>query len=183
MQSHSKSSVVIYQSKYGTTKCYAQWIAEKLDAELFDVADFDVTQLKNYSTILFGSSVHIGKVKGISVIIDNWEVLSKKKVVVFASIGSPNYDDPKQQKVIQASVPKEILDYIKYFALPGSYSYKKLDFKDKLLMNLGPRLNLIFKSWFKGDQKAKNQLNQFCEDQNWMKEEAIKPILSHIQET
>ncbi len=112
------NAVVIYRSKYGSTKRYAEWIAEELNADIFAVSEFDVSKLENYSIVLFGSSVHIGKVKGITFIKNNWPILSKKKVVVFASTGSPKIE-PKQQQVVVASLPPELCQLVKYFPLPA----------------------------------------------------------------
>ncbi len=170
---------VIYKSKYGTTKRYAEWIAEKLNAEIFSNSEFDASTLNDYSTVLFGSSVHIGKVKGIDFIKSNWQVLRNKKVVVFASTGSPKIE-PKQQEVIKASLPAEISQCINYFPLPGAYNYSKLDFTDKLLMDLGPRMTLQLRAWFKGSQKAKEQLAVFCKEQDWTSKEAILPIVNCV---
>ncbi len=180
MNSNQIKIAVIYQSKYGSTKRYAELIAQKLNAEVFSVHAFDASSIDSYSTVLFGSSVHIGKVKGIDFVKKNWNALSKKKVAVFASIGASKIE-PKHQSVIHASLPVEIHQRIKYFPLPGAYNYSKLDFADKLLMNLGPRTNLRIRAWFKGDQKAKQQLAVFCQTQDWTNPEAINPIVDYIR--
>lgn len=171
--------IIIYKSKYGTTKRYADWLSQRLNVAAIDVSQFDTETLDRYQTVLFGSSVHIGKVKGIKFLKNNWENLSQKRVIVFASTGSPK-PSSKQQEVIEASLPAIICRHIKFFPLPGAYNYRKLDFTDKLLMNLGPRTALRFKAWFKGSKKAKEQLRSFCETQDWTSQEAITPIVSYV---
>ena len=173
--------VVIYRSKYGTTKRYAQWIAEELDAELVEVSDFSIFDLERYSTVIFGSSVHVGKIRGVSFLKDNWAVLSKKMVIVFASTGASKVE-PKQQLVIAASLPAEIRQSIKYFPLPGAYSYDRLDFEDKLLMNFGPMRNLRFRAWLKRDKEAKEQLTMLGKGQDWTDHKALTPIIQCVHE-
>ena len=45
-------TVVLYGSKYGSTKQYAEWIAEELNADLLDVNDANLQNIKNYDTII-----------------------------------------------------------------------------------------------------------------------------------
>lgn len=180
MNAQTGKIAVIYKSKYGSTKCYAAWLAEELNADLFSITEFDQAKLEEYSTVLFGSSVHIGKIKGIDFIKNNWAVLSKKKVGVFATTGAAKVE-PQQMQVIDASLPAEISQKIKYFPLPGAYDYNKLDFTDKLLMNMGPINTMRFKVWFKGDKNAKKQLEEFCSTQDWTSKELINPIVEYAK--
>ena len=39
---------VIYKSKYGSTKKYAQWIAEEAKVNLFEYSEMDVKELVEY---------------------------------------------------------------------------------------------------------------------------------------
>ena len=56
--------LILYRTKYGTTKRYAQWIAEALNEKAFDLARFNVSMLESCPILLFGSSVHVGKIRG-----------------------------------------------------------------------------------------------------------------------
>ena len=44
----TKNVVVIYKSKYGSTKQYAQWIAEELNTSLFEATSIDPSQLMGW---------------------------------------------------------------------------------------------------------------------------------------
>lgn len=46
---------VVYQSHYGTTKKYAEWIAQALDADLLNRKKVSVSELSQYGTIIFGT--------------------------------------------------------------------------------------------------------------------------------
>ncbi len=97
-------------------------------------------------------------------------------MAVFAACGTPKVG-PKEFEVIKACLPPDICQNVKYFPLPGAYNYAKLDFKDKFLMNLGPRIVLRRKAWFGGDPKAKEQLAVFCKEQDWTTRDAIAPVV------
>lgn len=47
-----KKTAVIYKSEYGSTKKYAQWIAEELGADLLEAAKTKAAELRGYDIIL-----------------------------------------------------------------------------------------------------------------------------------
>ncbi|MBQ1470822.1 MAG: hypothetical protein IIZ34_00475 [Eubacterium sp.] len=78
-------TAVIYYSKYGTTRRYAEWIASELEAELFDARKFKKKDLSRFDTIVYGGGIYAGGIKGIELITKNWyKGLSEKRVIVFA---------------------------------------------------------------------------------------------------
>ncbi len=46
--------VVIYKSKYGSSKKYAQWIAEEVNGDLFNSSNIKEEKLKEYDIIVYG---------------------------------------------------------------------------------------------------------------------------------
>lgn len=80
-------TVVLYYSKYGATKQYAEWIAEELGADLVDARARKpkLRDIKDYDTIIFGGGIYSGGIKGVELITKNWSKgLSQKRVIVFA---------------------------------------------------------------------------------------------------
>lgn len=172
-------TLVIYKSKYGSTERYAKWIAKKTGAEIADLATFALSKLADYDTVIFGSSLHAGKIIHIEFITSNWDLLKKKQVVVFVATAAPP-DDPGQLKAFEANIPKEIREQIAYFPLRGAYDYHKLDFIDKLLMN-GLKVFLILKCFCCKDQRTKEFLNTLYISQDWTNELAIDPIIALVK--
>lgn len=91
-------------------------VSRKPNVKLFDLENFDISTINNYNVVRFGSSVH-GKIKNFGFVSNNWDILSKKKVAVLASTGSPTYNF-KQQKAIEASLPAELYRNLRHFPLP-----------------------------------------------------------------
>jgi len=128
-------AAVIYKSKTGFTKKYAEWIAEELQADLFSADEMTVKRMEEYDTIIYGGSLYAVGIKGVGLITKNIERLKGKKIVVFATGASPVREEvieevknknftPEQQKIVQ------------FFYLRGGFDYKKLGFFDKFLMTL-----------------------------------------------
>jgi len=53
-----RKTIVLYNSKTGYTKKYAEWIASELGAEISDQRDFNLQRYKEFDNIIFGGSLH-----------------------------------------------------------------------------------------------------------------------------
>lgn len=126
---------VIYKSKYGATKRYSGWLALKLNADLYEVSDIGKKDLKNYDTIIYGGGLYIGKIKGIKFIINNYENIKNKKVIVFM-VGIKNLNSANIKSILEKNIPKKILSNIDTFYFRGKINYNELSFKDKILINV-----------------------------------------------
>lgn len=150
-------TVIIYKSKTGFTKKYAQWISEALSADVFDISKVNIDMIKQYDNIIYGGSLYAVGITGLKFITKNFDKLKDKKLVVFATGASPS-----SQRVIDEVVSKNFTSeqqkYIKFFYLRGGFDYKKLNFFDKFLMNL---LKLKIKSKDK-DKLTKDEIGMLA---------------------
>ena len=68
-------TVVLFQSKYGATKKYAQWIAEELSCDIFERKNINANALEAYDTIVYGGGLYAGGVSGIDLLVKNFPKL------------------------------------------------------------------------------------------------------------
>ncbi len=82
-------SVIIYKSIHkGNTKKIAQAMAEAIDADIFDVNDFDMQNLKNYDLAGFGSGIYFNRHHAEIIEMARLMPISQKtKVFVFSTSG------------------------------------------------------------------------------------------------
>ena len=78
-------TIVIYKSKYGSTKQYAEWIAEALSADLFEAKNVKAADLEKYDTIIYGGGLYAEVIAGVTLITKNYDKLSDKKLIVFTT--------------------------------------------------------------------------------------------------
>ena len=97
--------LVTYASKYGSTKKYAQWIAEALSCDLMDAGDVKPGMLAQYDVLIHGGGLYAGGLSGISVITKNYELLSGKPVILF-SCGLADPNGPENVSHIEAGLAK-----------------------------------------------------------------------------
>ncbi|MDR3596583.1 flavodoxin domain-containing protein [Clostridium sp.] len=128
-------TVVIYKSKTGFTRKYAEWIAEELSADIFEASKVKINTLNKYDTIIYGGSLYAVGIIGVRLIKKNINKLKDKKLVVFATGASPSRDNVISEVIDKNFTVDEQKD-IKFFYLRGGFNYNKLNPFDKFLMKL-----------------------------------------------
>ena len=77
--------LIAYQSKYGSTKQYAEWIHQEIKGDLVNIENGDKPDLTRYDIIIIGSSVRVGNIVIAPFIKDHWSVMKGKKVILLSS--------------------------------------------------------------------------------------------------
>jgi len=121
--------VVIYKSKYGYTKKYAEWIAQELDAALFEHANIKPAQLSEYDLVIYGGGLYAGGINGIKIVTKN---PCKALIVFTVGLADPKITD--YTPVLEQSFTPEQLAGIKVLHLRGGVDYAKLGFIHKGLL-------------------------------------------------
>jgi flavodoxin len=169
-------SVVIFKSKTGFTKKYAEWIAEELSADVFKASTVSTNTLLAYDTIIYGGGLYAGGINGLKLITKNLDKIKDKKIVVFATGASPLREEIidevrnknftiDQQKVIQ------------FFYLRGGFEYSKLAIIDKFLMTI-LKLNLKKKKTLTSDEKG--MLAAYYKPVDFTKKKNIDTLISYV---
>lgn len=128
--------LIAYQSKYGSTKQYAEWIHQEIKGDLVNIENGDKPDLTRYDVIIIGGSVRVGNIVIAPFIKDHWSVMKGKKVILFTTSATPP-QHPKIQSIYEKSLPEEIREKIKYFPLHGRISRENLTLFDKFLITIG----------------------------------------------
>ena len=125
---------VVYCSRYGSTKQYAQWLAEDLGADLYDVRRGYKEKLETYDTIVFGGGLYYGVIKGLSRLKRNYASIRESNLVVFA-VGLTSPENKKLlDNVAQGNLSPAMRKKAEFFYLVGSTDYDKLGPFHKLFM-------------------------------------------------
>lgn len=131
------STVVIYKSKYGFTKKYAEWIAQELDADIKEAAQTKPADLKSYDVIIYGGGLYAGGVSGISLLTKSFNIIKDKSLYLF-TVGAADVTDEKNISNIQTGLQKvlspEMQKQIKIFHFRGGIDYLKLNFVHRTMM-------------------------------------------------
>ena len=120
---------VIYKSNYGSTKQYAEWIAEALEASLFEASSIKPAQLMDYDVVIYGGGLYAGGINGAKLV-----AKSPCKTLILFTVG---YADPKNTNYSAASLKPftpEQLANLKMFHFRGAMDYEKLGLIHKGMM-------------------------------------------------
>lgn len=128
-------TIVVYKSKSGFAKKYAQWIAEELSADLFEASKVTGDTLSAYDTVIYGGGLYAVGINGVKLIKQNLDKLKGKKVVVFATGASP-FREEVISEVRNKNFTSEQQEHIRFFYLRGGFDYSKLTPFYKVLMSL-----------------------------------------------
>ena len=69
------STIVIYRSKYGSTKKYAEWIAEELGCNILEFKEAKIENLMKYDTIIYGGGLYAEVINGVYLLTKNFDKL------------------------------------------------------------------------------------------------------------
>jgi len=127
-----KKAVVIYSSKYGATKKYAEWIGEALNAEVFEAKSFDDKNFANYGAIIFGCGLYAGQLSLKNMLTKNFEQIKNKKTAFF-TVGLEDPAKAKEKIISQFSV---FSVNVRVFCLRGALNSENLSFVHKQGLNM-----------------------------------------------
>lgn len=143
-------TIVVYRSKYGYTKNYAEWLAESLgcdikeNASLADIADYDV--------VIFGGGIYAGRINGIKFITKNYGKLAGKKLVLFA-VGSGAGRADELEAFWEKALDKTVRENVPHFYLRSGLNYSRLGRIDKFMMDMLKKM-LLKKGELTDDEKG-----------------------------
>lgn len=112
--------IVIYKSKYGATKKYAEWISEELNCEMKEAKTVNLEELMQYDTIIYGGGLYAEVINGVILITKNIDKLKDKKIIVYTTGITPlECRDYYDKLVIEKNFKPEMLEYIKVYNFMG----------------------------------------------------------------
>ncbi|MHC1719854.1 MAG: flavodoxin domain-containing protein [Clostridiaceae bacterium] len=173
------NTIVIYQSKTGFTKKYAEWIAQELKCEIKGNEKFSLGDIIFYDTIIFGGGLYASGINGIKLIKDNFNVLKNKDLVVFATGVTPPRDEVLA-KVWEANFDEEQRNAIKKFYLRGGFDFSKLSAGNKILMSI---MKMKLKSEKEPTEDSKGMLEAMDNPVDFTDKENIRPLIKCVEES
>ena len=126
--------IILYQSKYGATKKYADWLVEETGYDCIETKDAKVANLQNYDVIILGGGVYASGIAGLQFIKKNIGRLGNKKIVVFA-IGASPYDEKAIMQIRKMHFKDELRN-IPLFYCRGAWDEEKMKFTDRTLCKM-----------------------------------------------
>ena len=129
-------TLILYTSKTGGTKKYAEDIASAISGEAlpFNKRKFKKMDLSQYDTSVYGGWVCGSKIQGADEFLARYDDMAEKNVILFSS-GMGFVSKESRDNMITGNLLD--LYHIRYYQLRGSFDYSKLKFPYNWMIKLG----------------------------------------------
>ncbi|MCF7931350.1 MAG: flavodoxin domain-containing protein [Acholeplasmataceae bacterium] len=168
--------IVLYKSKYGNTKQYAQWIADDLKFEVRDLSQFKKSEIGNYEQIIFGTGVYMGKMNQLKKVL---KLFKDKPITIFACAGNAGVEKEIEDIKSNNFNPEE-LAFHDFFYLPGGVDFSKVKGIMKLMINIFRKVLQNKKDKTYDEEQI---LKGFTEPSNYVEKEHIKEIVEFMHKS
>lgn len=172
----NKDIIVIYSSKYGTTKTYAEWISNSLNSPVYNLKDIKNIDITKYKTIIYGSGLYAGGIMGKN-FINN---LDNENIILF-TVGLSNPDNTDYSEIINKNIDNKIHNKLKIFHLRGGIDYNVLSIIHKIMMAMLKKFKLDTKSPSEITDEDRLMIETYGNSIYFLDKASIEPILDYIK--
>jgi len=130
------STIIIYKSRTGFTKKYAEMIAGELGCTIAEFKTMTVNALSQYDTVIFGSRAHAGVFDGYRKAKEMFQRSSSKNFIVFATGATPNSNEKIIQQFWQQNLSAEEIENLPHFYMQSGLCYEKMGFFDRMMLKM-----------------------------------------------
>lgn len=126
--------IILYQSKYGATKKYVQWLQEETGFDCIETKKAELKEVLKYDIIILGGGVYASGIAGLSFLKKNIDSLRNKKVAVFC-VGASPYDEKAYNQIREMHF-KDKLREIPLFYCRGAWDLDNMSFADRTICKM-----------------------------------------------
>ena len=162
------NGAIFFSGQYGSTAQYSQWIGDATGLPVYDINQ-PHPALSNFSFLILGSSIIIGKLTIRQWIAKHLAEIVNKPVVLFSVAGAP--PGPERNVWIEKSLPKVLAPTIQHFALRGRLDLNNIGWWTKLVLKIG--------AWATKDDQEKHEMTLGFD---FMNKADIEPIVKSIMQ-
>lgn len=174
-----ENGIILYRSKYGATKKYADWLKEETGYECMETKYAKLSSVQKYDVIVLAGGVYASGIAGLQFLKKNMNSLSDKKVAVFA-VGASPYDEKAIMQIRELHF-KDALSGVPLYYGRGAWDEEKMTFGDRTLCRMLQKAVAKkdpeeFEPWQKALMCA---VGQKCD---WTDQRYLEPVLQYVSE-
>lgn len=173
-------TLVLYRTKHGSTKRYAGWIGDALNADVVDANENGWEKsLPNYDLIIFGGNLNAEGINGLAKARSKLTAVPDKKVIYFA-VGSFPPSEETVKELTDANFPEALRSSVTLFHFRGRLDYLGLGFFDKFMMR-GVQQRILKKQEHLRTETENEILMAFEQEMDWCDKTTIAPLVEHVK--
>lgn len=169
--------IIIYQSKYGATKKYVDWLQEKTGFAVTETKRIAPNDLKQYETLIWCGGIYASGIAGLSVLKKNFNALKEKQIMVFG-VGASPYDENALCQIKEHNLKGECKD-IPLFYGRGAWDEGGMTAVDRTLCKLLQK-SVAKKEPDQCEPWMKALLCAVGQTCDWTDQTYLKPLLDYL---
>lgn len=171
------NGIILYQSKYGATRKYAQWLTEATGFPCAETKKADIRQIAAYDAIILGGGIYASGIAGLSFLKKHYDKLKDKKIIIFC-VGASPYDEKAVSEIMQHNLKDDLVG-LPLFYCRGAWDEEAMGFTDKTLCKMLQKAVAkqdpsTFEPWMAALLSA---VGQKCD---WTDKKYLEPILKEL---
>ena len=127
-----KNIAIVYSSKYGHTKQYADWLKEDVDADAIDISKFNITQMLAYKLVIFACGVYGDKLSIMDFVKKNVTAIPAQKTMIMAVGWYTNDSKEATEKLINDNYPPEFKGKVPMYVVNSGLDKKQISKMDSV---------------------------------------------------
>jgi menaquinone-dependent protoporphyrinogen IX oxidase len=172
------NAIVVYKSKTGFTKQYAEWISEKLGCTAIPIKEASAATLQPYDLVIYGGGIMAGTIGAFKKFKELMKSLNGKKLIVFAVGLAGIEEEDSRQMVIKTNFTEEEKNSIPYFYFQGGLNYDKMGFFGKRILKMVSSMMAKKADKTPEEIKMAESMKSSCD---YTKIEYIEPLITYVK--
>ncbi len=173
-----KKGIIVYQSKYGATKKYAEWLHDLTHFDCIETSKANVNDIAAYETVLLCGGLYAAGIAGISFLKKNFGRLKNKKLAVLC-VGASPYDANALSFIKSRNLCKK-LGNIPLFYGRGAWNESNMKFLDRTLCkmlqkSIAKKDPATYEPWMEALMHARGQ------NCDWTDKSYLTPLLEYLK--
>jgi hypothetical protein len=172
------NGIVLYQSKYGATKKYVDWLTETTKFSCLEIKKADIKDLTKYDVVILAGGIYASGIAGLAFLRKHIKQLENKRIAVFC-VGASPFDEQAFKQVYKHNF-SENLSNIPCFYGRGAWNEEKMSFADRTMCKMLQKMvakkdPTTYEPWEKALMCA---VGQSCD---WTDKEYLNALLDWIK--
>lgn len=177
-ESTMKKGIIIYQSKYGSAKKYAQWLQNMTDFDCVEIAKAAADEAAQYDTVIFCGGIYASGIAGLSFLKKNFDKFRSKKMAVLC-VGASPYDESALAEIKERNLTGDLKN-VPLFYGRGAWNESKMKFLDRTLCkmlekSIANKDPSTYEPWMKALMCAKGQ------NCDWTDKKYLAPLAEYLE--
>lgn len=176
----SKNTLILYKSKTGFTKKYADIIAKETGGTAMGFKEATPKLPASFDRVLFGSRMHAGRIDGLSKARSLFQKNDIRLSALFVTGAMPNTEKETIEEMWKNNLTPEEFANLPHFYMQSGLCYEKMSFTDKVMMKA---FAFMMKRKSNKTPKEIRFAEMIASSYDISSKEYLRPLLKYLAET